>query len=88
MTTADWNNVVAVRFGLMISGDAKSSRGTEDAKTDYNLFGSGYATGNGAVFDATASTSLDPARRGRLRQVFSNTVELKNAPLYGGCDPS
>lgn len=88
MTVADWNNVIAVRIGMMISGDAPNSRGAIDTKTDYNLFGTGYATANGASFDATATTSLAANRRSRLRQAFSTTIELKNAPLYVGCAPS
>lgn len=85
-SASDWNNVIAVRIGLMVSGDAKNSRGQADTKTDYNLFGSGYSGANGASFDATSASSLSSDRRSRLRQVFSTTVELKNAPLYVGCD--
>ena len=88
MTVADWNNVIAVRIGMMISGDAPNSRGALDTKTDYNLFGTGYASTNGAGFDATSASSLAASRRSRLRQVFSTTIELKNAPLYVGCASS
>lgn len=89
MSVADWNNVIAVRIGMMISGDASNSRGALDTKTDYNLFGTtGYASTNGAGFDATSTSSLAAGRRNRLRQVFSTTIELKNAPLYVGCAPS
>lgn len=87
MTTADWDNVASVRFGLVISGDA-NSRGDADASS-YNLFGVGYPTTNGAVFDASSATSLDASRRSRIRKVFSTTVELRNAPLpNGSCEPS
>lgn len=83
----DWNNVIAVRVGLVIAGDA-NSRATPDS-TVYSVFGSGYPSSiNGAQFDASASTSLASARRSRIRQVFSTTIELKNAPLLLGCPVS
>jgi type IV pilus assembly protein PilW len=89
MTLADWNNVLSIRWGVMVSGDAPNSRGGVDATTDYNILGKGYATSNGAAFDATSASTLAAARRNRLRQVFSTTVELKNAPLYNSqCKPS
>lgn len=83
-TAAQWNNVVAVRFGVVVAGE-RGSRTDVDSKSDYNVFGAGYGTANGATFDAT---TLSSDRRLRPRRVFSTTVELKNAPLYGGCNPA
>jgi type IV pilus assembly protein PilW len=80
-TATQWNNVAAVRFGVVVAGD-NASRGAVDSRADYDVLGPGYGSGNGAQFDAT---SLAADRRSRPRKTIAATVELKNAPIYTGC---
>jgi type IV pilus assembly protein PilW len=83
-SAADWNNVAAVRFGVVVAGDS-ASRGAVDSRTDYDVLGPGYGAGNGAQFDAS---TLSADRKSRMRKTIAATVELRNAPIYTGCNAS
>jgi type IV pilus assembly protein PilW len=80
LSDADWGNIAAVRFGIVVSGNS-ASRGGTDNRNNIDVLGPGYGT----QFDAT---SLSASRRARQRQAISTTVELRNAPIFTGCNLS
>lgn len=71
-----WDQVVAVRVALLVSGNA-SARGTVADDNVYRLFGGDYAEGSdaGVVVDAAEH---DAAFRNRLRKPFVTTIFLRN----------
>jgi type IV pilus assembly protein PilW len=68
---SDWDNVVSVRVSLLVQS-------IED-----NLVPDGQAyTFNGVVYDGTGGNGALPAD-GRLRRVFTATINLRNVTLGG-----
>jgi type IV pilus assembly protein PilW len=72
MTTATWNQVVAIRVALVVAG-ALNSAVVPDTNT-YQLFGPDYTDA------ADAATYTPPAgvARNRVRRLFTATVRVRN----------
>ncbi len=80
-TAANWRRVRSIRIGMVIRGPANSAQG----QTTMTLYPLGIAKDSpsgsaGSAFSSAADigTSFTPANDGRLRQVVSFTVHLRN----------
>ena len=80
-TNANWRRVRSMRIGVVLRGPANSAQ-DKTAQT-YYPFGAGVATSGGAKGSALSSvndpgTIFSPTADGRLRQVVTFTVHLRN----------
>ena len=80
-TNANWRRVRSMRIGVVLRGPANSAQ-DRTAQT-YYPFGAGVATSGGAKGSALSSMSdegtiFSPTADGRLRQVVTFTVHLRN----------
>jgi type IV pilus assembly protein PilW len=74
-SVTNWQQVVAVRVGLVIRGDAGSSQGQSATVAENNLYPLGKEfTGNSTEAGLIFATPND----GRLRRVFNATFKLRN----------
>jgi len=77
-TTAipNWNNVVAVRVGVVLRGPPGSGQGKSATASENDL----YPLGKAFVGDSTESgMKLTPTDDGRLRRSFATTFTFRNA---------
>lgn len=73
-----WKKVVLVKIGLLIRGGRKVR--SDALNIRYDLFGADYAGGHAGI---DIGTSIEEAKlgkgvKGRIRKVFSGTVQLRN----------
>jgi len=74
-SVTNWQQVVAVRVGLVIRGDVGSSQGQSATATENNLYPLGKEfTGN----STEAGLIFTAPNDGRLRRVFNATFKLRN----------
>lgn len=74
-SVTNWQQVVAVRVGLVIRGDVGSSQGQSATATENNLYPLGKEfTGSSTEAGLIFATPND----GRLRRVFNATFKLRN----------
>jgi type IV pilus assembly protein PilW len=71
MSAAQWRQVRAVRFAVLVRGDYVTLPDTGDSV--HHLFGTGYQNGDDGVVTIKAG-----AQAGKLRKVFGMTVRLRN----------
>jgi type IV pilus assembly protein PilW len=81
-TNANWRRVRSVRIGLILRGPPNSAQSTDT--TTYYPFGRGKSSGTAAPGSGFADSTNDPGSAftapsdGRLRQVLTFTVHLRN----------
>lgn len=73
-----WKRVLVVKIAILVRG--KENSRTDTTSTIYNLFGSDYATVNGANDPGTTinEQSLPASTINRVRKVFTSTIQLRN----------
>lgn len=82
-TYANWRNVRSIRIGMVIRGPINSAQVRGDGTEKYYPFGAGKSSGTALAGTALSSsgdvnTVFIPAADGRLRQVVTFTVHLRN----------
>jgi type IV pilus assembly protein PilW len=71
MSAAQWRQVLAVRFAVLVRGEYVTQPDT--GSSVHHLFGSGYQNGDDGVVTIKAGDQA-----GKLRKVFGMTVRLRN----------
>lgn len=73
-----WKKVVVIKVALLVRGSQNAGPGDADAR--YDLFGKAYSDANAAVDQGVLikASGLPVTVRGRLRKVFSITIQLRN----------
>lgn len=73
-----WKKVVAVQVALLVRG--ASSVGVESVPAEYDLFGKDYGDAYGAIDRGVRirASALPAGEQGRLRSVFSTSIQLRN----------
>lgn len=71
----NWNNVVAIRVGMVLRGPAGSAQGRSATASENDLYPLGRAFTGGST---EAGLKLTPSNDGRLRRAFATTFMIRN----------